>query len=134
MRLRRELLIFLIVSGIQSVANYGTYALVLLVEPWWVAFLFALIVGISLQTILQFKATFGYRLTFTAGARYIVYQVAYATVFGLLLGTVISFGVPAVLGPLVVLVVVTPFNFLFTRLVITRRLFSASTQNARPGR
>lgn len=120
--------------GIQSVANYGTYALVLLVEPWWMAFLFALFVGISLQTIFQFKATFRYRLTFTAGARYIVYQVAYAMVFGLLLGTVITFGVPAVLGPLVVLVVVTPINFLLTRLVITRRLFSASTRNAPPGR
>lgn len=118
--LDRAFLNFIGVALLQNIANYGVYLLVLLVAPWWVAFACAMLVGLSIQTVLQIRSTFGRKLGWLVSGRYVVYQLAYTAVFATLLGQVISLGVPAAYGPLVVMAVVTPPNFLISRWIITR--------------
>lgn len=122
-----ELIKFLLVSTAQAVANYGTYLLVLLVAPWWVAFACAVAVGIALQTVLQIRTTFATRMRLGTSSRYVAYQLGYLGVFAALLSLTIHQGVPPAYAPLVVLAIVTPANFVLTRWVITRRSGSAAT-------
>ncbi len=114
----REWVSFLIVGGVQAVANYGTYLLVLQVATWQVAFLAALAVGITVQSILQIRATFGEKLTWRSGRRYAGYQLGYAVVFWMLLSLVIGLGVMEEFAPLVVMCITTPANFLLSRKII----------------
>lgn len=111
---------FILVSALQAVANYGSYLLVLMVAPWWVAFAVAVIFGIGLQTLLQIHATFGSEVTLVRSGRYIAYQLGYLAVFATMLSLVIGWGVRPAYAPLVVLAIVTPANFVLTRWVITR--------------
>ena len=116
---------FVSVSALQAVANYGTYLLLLIVAPWWIAFLGAAIAGITLQTVLQMRWTFRGPTSVARGWRYVVFQIGYLAVFAGALALVIAMGVPAALGPLLVLAVLTPINFL-----ITRRLLSPADPGA----
>jgi putative flippase GtrA len=116
----RAFLKFLGVALLQNIANYGVYLLVLLIAPWWVAFACAMVVGLSIQTVMQIRATFGQKLEWRVSRRYIAYQLGYTAVFATLLGQVIGYGVPAAYAPLLVMVVVTPANFLLSRWIITR--------------
>jgi putative flippase GtrA len=134
MQLKRELLRFLAVSGLQAVANYGTYLIVLQFAPWWIAFMLAVVVGLTLQTLLQIRTTFGENVTARRSFRYVGYQIAYLVVFMILLKTVIEFGVRAEFAPLIVLAGVTPINFLLTRWVIRLRPDAASARSSDHGR
>jgi putative flippase GtrA len=120
MKLDAEFLRFVGVAGLQAVANYGSYLIVLQFAPWWVAFAVATIIGLSLQTVMQIRATFGQKITFQRSAPYILYQVCYVACFALALKLAIDWGVRAEFAPLVVLVVATPANFLISRLIIKR--------------
>ena len=120
MKFDRKFLTFVGVAAVQAVANYGTYLLVLQVAPWYVAFACAAVVGIALQTLLQIRATFGTKLTYSVGWRYIAYQVVYLAIFTVLLATAISAGILPSLAPLAVLIVIAPVNFLLSRWIITR--------------
>ena len=118
MRIRAEFLRFLVVSGLQAIANYGSYLIMLQFAPWWAAFMVAVVVGLSLQTILQIRTTFGKQVTVKRGASYVAYQIGYLIVFMSLLKLVIDAGIRAEFAPLVVLAAVTPVNFLITRWII----------------
>jgi len=120
----REWVSFLIVGGVQAVANYATYLLVLQVATWQVAFLAALAVGIAIQSVLQIRTTFGEKFTWRAGRRYAAYQLGYAVVFWMLLSLVIGLGVLEELAPLVVMCVTTPANFLLSRKIIRHSTLS----------
>ena len=121
---RHQFVRFVTVSGIQAIGNYGTYLVVLRYADWPIAFLAALAVGIAIQTTLQIKTTFKGELNFRVASFYILFQLFYAVLYGTLLAVVIASGVAPAFAPLVVLLVMTPLNFLVSRMIILGRAAS----------
>jgi len=115
---------FIAVQGIQAIGNYGTYLIVLQYAAWPIAFVAALVVGIFIQTVLQVKATFAGKLNFRVGGSYVIFLLAYAAIYATLLSLVIAAGVAPAFAPLVVLCVMTPVNFLVSRMIILGRASS----------
>lgn len=117
----REFLSFIFVSGLQLVANYGTYLIILPIAGLWPAFLSALAVGLTVQTILQITRTFREKITLNLSARYVGYQLCYTAVFAGLLKLTVDFGIPAEVAPIAVMMIATPINYVLSRWVIKKR-------------
>jgi putative flippase GtrA len=117
----REIIAFLFVGLSNTALTYATYLglLQVLHYPW--AYTGAFLVGLAYTGLLNIRVTFSRHPTVAAWVAFTAYYTLYwVCSIGLLRLLVDGFGVPKAYGPLVMLPIVVPINFVVTRLIVHR--------------
>jgi putative flippase GtrA len=110
---------FVAVGLANTALTFAIYLTLLWVMSYGWAFFFAFIGGLVFQTLMKIRVVFRSRITIGRVARYVVYSVTYFSFNFLLLRVFIEMsGVKPSYAPLFVLCLMTPVNFLASRLVI----------------
>lgn len=117
----REMIIFLIVGLSNTALTYVTYlGLLHLLHYAW-AYTGAFIVGLIFTGLLNIRVTFARHPTFAVWIVFAAYYTVYwLCSIGLLHLLVDGFSVPEAFGPLVMLPIVVPINFVITRVIVHR--------------
>jgi putative flippase GtrA len=117
----REIVAFLVVGCSNTVLTYVTYLGLLHLMHYRWAYTGAFIVGLLYTGLLNIRVTFAHHPTLIAWIVFAAYYAAY-WVFSLALLHVLveGLGVDKRYGPLLLLPVVIPINFLITRLIVHR--------------
>ncbi len=117
----REIIAFLIVGFSNTVLTYVTYLGLLLVLHYRWAYTGAFIVGLLYTGLLNIRVTFAHHPTLVAWIVFAAYYAFY-WVFSLALLHLLVEGlsIDARYGPLVLLPIVVPINFVMTRLIVRR--------------
>ena len=117
----REIAVFLAVGVSNTVLTYGTYFGLLYVIHYRWAFTVALVVGLLYTGLLNIRVTFARHPTPLAWIVFAVYYLAYYVVnLGLLHLVIEGLSIDKRLGPLVLLPIVIPINFLMIRMIVHR--------------
>jgi hypothetical protein len=107
---------------VHAVVNYSSYLLALRFMVPNKAFGVALVVGLVLQPIANFKFVFATAFTPSRLLGYLAYISAYFCVNLVLLNVSIDWlGIPAVIAPAIIVLALLPFNFMLTRRIILQR-------------
>jgi putative flippase GtrA len=117
----REVVAFLIVGLSNTVLTYVTYLGLLHILDYRWAYTGAFIVGLLYTGLLNIRVTFAHHPTLIAWVVFAVYYSLYWVFSLALLHLVIDgLGVDERYGPLVLLPIVVPVNFVVTRLIVHR--------------
>jgi putative flippase GtrA len=117
----RELLAFLVVGVSNTVLTYVTYlGLLQLVDYRW-AYTGAFIVGLLYTGLLNIRVTFAHHPTLLAFVVFAIYYMLYWILnLSLLHLLVDGLGIDERFGPLLLLPIMIPINFVVTRLIVHR--------------
>jgi putative flippase GtrA len=117
----REIVAFLVVGFSNTVLTYVTYLGLLHLMHYRWAYTGAFIVGLLYTGLLNIRVTFAHHPTLIAWIVFAAYYTFYWVFsLGLLHLLVEGFGVDERYGPLVLLPIVIPINFVMTRLIVHR--------------
>lgn len=115
----REAALFLVVGGINTIATYCIYLLLLGMTAYWLAYTLSYAFGIvssyALNTIFVFRAKWSWR-------RLAAFPLVYAIQYGLgliSLGLLVEvFGLSEKIAPLLVIMITIPLTFIASRRII----------------
>ena len=112
---------FLLVGGANTILTFAVYEALLLFASYSVAFFLAFLVGLCFTAVLNIQAVFAVPMGWPVLLGFGAYYVGYFLLnWGFLAILIEQVRVPAAVAPVLVLLVMTPLNFLCSKQVIER--------------
>jgi putative flippase GtrA len=119
--LEHEVVLFLIMGGINTVLTQLLYMALLLIASYGVSYSLSYAVGLPLAYVLNSKFVFKSEMHWKKMLQYpSVYVVQYLLGMALMVAFVEWLGVPEWIAPIPILALVVPVTFLMTRFIIKR--------------
>lgn len=113
---------FLVFGSVNTLIAYLLYLLLLQLLPYVLAYSIAYVVGIFTSYCLNARFVFNQKLQVAAALRYpVIYIVQYVLGLGLLYALVERAGMPEVIAPFVIAILMIPVGYLLSRYIITTK-------------
>jgi putative flippase GtrA len=112
---------FLAVGAVNTMLTVLLYEVLILVMPYWLAYMLCFPVGIAFLLFANASLVFGRTVTAASAISFVLfYLVSYAAGFGVIIVLVGVMRIPPGLAPFGSIAIMTPFNFIVSRLVLGR--------------
>ena len=120
-RLVKSFLRFVGVGAVNTVLSILLYEMLILFLPYRIAYLIPFPIGIAFLLYANSNFVFGRAVRLTSAALFTLFYLAsYAAGFVLVIALVEWIGVPPAFAPIGVLLIMTPINFIGSRLALER--------------
>lgn len=121
LRVIKSFLGFVSVGAVNTVLSILLYEILILFLPYRIAYLIPFPVGIAFLLYANANLVFGHAVTLMSAVLFtLFYMATYVAGFVLVIALVEWIGVPPAFAPIGVLVIMTPINFIGSRLALER--------------
>jgi putative flippase GtrA len=112
---------FLAVGAVNTILSILLYEVLILFLPYWLAYALCFPAGMGFLLFVNANLVFGRAVTVTSAISFVLfYLVSYAAGLGVIIVLVDVIRIPAALAPFGAVAIMTPINFVGSRLVLGR--------------